>query len=70
MSGMTEVNHSQHQTHDDHAEHGQAGHGGHGDHVAQFRRMFWTMLALAIPTRSARNPGRPLTHCTNSAFRW
>jgi Cu2+-exporting ATPase len=50
---MTEVNHSQHQTHDDHAEHaehGHAGHGGHGDHVAQFRRMFWTMLVLAIPT--------------------
>ena len=50
MPGMTEVNHSQHQTHDDHAEHGHAGHGGHGDHVAQFRRMFWTMLVLAIPT--------------------
>jgi Cu2+-exporting ATPase len=47
---MTEVNHSQHQTHDDHAEHGHAGHDGHGDHVAQFRRMFWTMLVLAIPT--------------------
>ncbi|MCW2561964.1 MAG: copper-(or silver)-translocating P-type ATPase [Mycobacterium sp.] len=50
MSGMTEVNHSQHQTLDDHAEHGHAGHGGHGDHVAQFRRMFWTMLVLAVPT--------------------
>jgi Cu2+-exporting ATPase len=50
MSGMTEVNHAQHQTHDDQAEHGHAGHGGHGDHVAQFRRMFWTMLVLAIPT--------------------
>ncbi len=50
MAGMTEVNHSQHQTHADHAEHGHAGHGGHGDHVAQFRRMFWTMLVLAIPT--------------------
>jgi Cu2+-exporting ATPase len=47
MPSMTEVNHSHHQTHDDHAEHG---HGGHGDHVAQFRRMFWTMLVLAIPT--------------------
>jgi Cu2+-exporting ATPase len=47
---MTEVNHAQHQTHDDQAEHGHAGHGGHGDHVAQFRRMFWTMLVLAIPT--------------------
>lgn len=47
---MTEVDHSQHQTHADHAEHGHAGHGGHGDHVAQFRRLFWTMLVLAIPT--------------------
>ena len=54
MRRMTELNHSQHQTHADHAEHtaehGHAGHGGHGDHVAQFRRMFWTMLVLAIPT--------------------
>ncbi len=47
MAGMTEVDHSQHQTH---ADHGHAGHGGHGDHVAQFRRLFWTMLTLAIPT--------------------
>ncbi|WP_151524697.1 heavy metal translocating P-type ATPase [Serinicoccus kebangsaanensis] len=29
---------------------GHAGHGGHGDHVAQFRRLFWVMLALAVPT--------------------
>jgi P-type Cu2+ transporter len=27
-----------------------AGHAGHGDHVTQFRRLFWIMLALAIPT--------------------
>jgi Cu2+-exporting ATPase len=51
---MTEVNHSQHQTHAEHAEHtaehGHAGNSGHGDHVAQFRRLFWTMLVLAIPT--------------------
>ena len=48
---MTQVNHSQHQAHADHAaEHGHAGHGGHGDHVAQFRRLFWTMLVLAVPT--------------------
>ena len=26
-----------------------AGHGGHGDHVGQFRRLFWIMLALAVP---------------------
>ena len=25
-------------------------HGGHAHHVAQFRRLFWIMLALAIPT--------------------
>ena len=48
---MTEVNHAQHQTHADHAAHtAEHGHAGHGDHVAQFRRMFWTMLVLAIPT--------------------
>jgi Cu2+-exporting ATPase len=40
---------------DDHAGHSghsgsdQHGHSGHGDHVAQFRRMFWIMLVLAIP---------------------
>ncbi|MFZ4893903.1 heavy metal translocating P-type ATPase [Plantibacter sp. Mn2098] len=31
--------------HDQHA-----GHGGHGDHVAQFRRLFWIMLVIAVPT--------------------
>ncbi len=31
-----------------HAGHG--GHEGHGDHVAQFRRLFWMMLVLAVPT--------------------
>ena len=32
-------------------DHGQmSGHAGHGaDHVAQFRRLFWIMLLLAIP---------------------
>ncbi|MGF0118567.1 heavy metal translocating P-type ATPase [Promicromonospora sp. Marseille-Q5078] len=29
---------------------GHGGHGGHGDHVGQFRRLFWIMLALAVPT--------------------
>ncbi|WP_420022563.1 heavy metal translocating P-type ATPase [Clavibacter phaseoli] len=34
--------------------HGHAGHGGgHGDHVAQFRRLFWIMLILAIPVVGA-----------------
>ncbi len=32
-------------------EGGDQGHaGGHGGHVAQFRRLFWVMLALAVPT--------------------
>src|SRR5699024_6636472 len=34
--------------HEEHSAH--QGHGGHGDHVAQFRRLFWIMLALAVPT--------------------
>ncbi|HWV79710.1 MAG TPA: heavy metal translocating P-type ATPase [Isoptericola sp.] len=33
-----------------HAGHDMSGHGGHGDHVGQFRRLFWIMLALAVPT--------------------
>lgn len=39
-------------SHSDHAGHGQhGGHAGHGgDHVAMFRRLFWLMLALAVPT--------------------
>jgi len=33
-----------------HAGHGgMAGHAGHGDHVAQFRRLFWIMLIIAVP---------------------
>jgi len=38
--------------HDDHGHgaHGAMGHAGHGDHVAMFRRLFWIMLALAVPT--------------------
>lgn len=31
-------------------QHGTTGHAGHGDHVAQFRRLFWVMTALAVPT--------------------
>ncbi|MGA8047473.1 MAG: copper-translocating P-type ATPase [Dermatophilaceae bacterium] len=29
------------------------GHSGHDDHVAMFRRLFWIMLALAVPTTLA-----------------
>lgn len=35
----------------DHSAHaGHAGHSGHSGHVAMFRRLFWIMLALAVPT--------------------
>ncbi|MCT1384660.1 heavy metal translocating P-type ATPase [Brachybacterium sp. p3-SID1565] len=46
----THAGHDAHAGHDMHAgHHGHGGHGGHGDHVAQFRRMFWIMLVLAVP---------------------
>ncbi|MDT5069831.1 MAG: P-type Cu2+ transporter [Mycobacterium sp.] len=50
---MTEVNHAQHDTHAEHGHgdhEGTGEHGGHAGHVAQFRRLFWIMLLLAIPT--------------------
>ncbi len=34
-----------HTGHGDHSGHG----GGHADHVARFRRLFWTMLVVAVP---------------------
>ncbi|MGV0782189.1 heavy metal translocating P-type ATPase [Mycolicibacterium sp. XJ775] len=43
---MTTTEHAMHE--DEHAGH--AGHAGHGDHVAQFRRLFWVMAVLAVPT--------------------
>ncbi|MFP7761473.1 heavy metal translocating P-type ATPase [Marisediminicola sp. LYQ85] len=51
--------------HDEHAGHG--GHGGHGDHVAQFRRLFWIMLVMAVPVVAfngmfAMLLGYPLPH--------
>ena len=39
-----------HASPDAHAGHDMSGHGGHGDHVGQFRRLFWVMLVLAVPT--------------------
>ena len=42
-------NHTEQAGHGEHGGHGHAGHAGHGDHVAQFRRLFWIMLVLAIP---------------------
>lgn len=42
--------HSGHEGHSGHSGHGgHAGHAGHGDHVAQFRRLFWIMLVIAVP---------------------
>jgi len=41
---------SGHAGHDQHAGHDMSGHGGHGDHVGQFRRLFWIMLVIAVPT--------------------
>ncbi|QZH61678.1 heavy metal translocating P-type ATPase [Mycolicibacterium farcinogenes] len=43
---MTTTDHVMHE----HEHTGHAGHDGHGDHVAQFRRLFWVMAALAVPT--------------------
>src|SRR5699024_9547523 len=39
--------HGGHRDHQDHGSHG--GHGGHAGHAAQFGRLFWLMLALAVP---------------------
>ena len=33
----------------DTSQHAGMTHGGHGDHVAQFRRLFWVMLVIAVP---------------------
>ena len=42
--------HSGLEGHSGHSGHGShAGHTGHGDHVAQFRRLFWIMLLIAVP---------------------
>jgi Cu2+-exporting ATPase len=48
----TDSGHHAHATHDhgdhDHGGHDHAGH-DHSEHVAQFRRLFWIMLVLAVP---------------------
>lgn len=50
---VTATEHAEHDAHSEHMSHGghegHGGHGGHGDHVAQFRRLFWVMLVLAVP---------------------
>lgn len=49
---LREPAHGGHGGQDPHAGHGMphAGHAGHGDHIGQFRRLFWIMLVLAVPT--------------------
>ena len=46
--------HTGHASHSAHTGHGHQGghhgHGDHGDHLGQFRRLFWIMLVLAVPT--------------------
>ncbi|WP_370584210.1 heavy metal translocating P-type ATPase [Ornithinimicrobium cryptoxanthini] len=43
--------HGGHSGHEGHSGHsGHEGHGGHEGHVAVFRRLFWIMLVLAVPT--------------------
>ncbi|MDN3495142.1 heavy metal translocating P-type ATPase [Planococcus sp. APC 4015] len=45
---VTHGDHEDHSSPKDHAGHG--GHAGHGaDHVAQFRRLFWINLVIAVP---------------------
>ncbi|MFT2816452.1 heavy metal translocating P-type ATPase [Leifsonia sp. A12D58] len=52
---MTMTGHDSHRGHGqmamaDHSGHpGNAGHSGHAGHVAQFRRLFWIMLVIAVP---------------------
>ncbi|MGM1028577.1 MAG: heavy metal translocating P-type ATPase [Actinomycetota bacterium] len=63
MTSASQTGHDEHHSHDEHAVHsdhsdhpdrtdhgGHTGHAGHADHVAQYRRLFWWMLALAVPT--------------------
>jgi len=47
----THDGHNRHEHHDHHEDsgHGHHGHHDHGDHVAQFRRLFWINLIIAIP---------------------
>ena len=52
-NGHAEHQHREHHARHDisgHTRHDTSGHAGHGDHVGQFRRLFWIMLVVAIPT--------------------
>ncbi|WP_146795198.1 heavy metal translocating P-type ATPase [Agrococcus baldri] len=49
--GGSHMSHAGHTDDGGASEHGgHDSHTGHGDHVGQFRRLFWIMLALAVPT--------------------
>ena len=49
-SHETSAHQGEHAGHDEHSEHaGHGEHAAHGGHVAQFRRLFWIMLVLAVP---------------------
>ncbi|WP_024449473.1 heavy metal translocating P-type ATPase [Mycolicibacterium iranicum] len=41
--------HHGHAEHEPHTQHGGHTHAGHGDHVAQFRKLFWINLLVAVP---------------------
>ena len=43
------VDHAVPDAHENPSSGGHGGHSGHGDHAAQFRKLFWVMLGLAIP---------------------
>lgn len=46
--------HAHHSADSDHSRHaGHSGHGGHTGHTERFRRLFWIMLAVAIPVVAA-----------------
>ncbi|OMH32503.1 copper-translocating P-type ATPase [Tersicoccus sp. Bi-70] len=47
-AGSRPAHEHHHGGHESHGA-GHEGHAGHGDHVAQFRRLFWIMLVLAVP---------------------
>ncbi|WP_230671629.1 copper-translocating P-type ATPase [Rathayibacter sp. Leaf248] len=55
LAGHGQQDHSGDEGHSGHGDHGHDGHSGHGGHghsghVAMFRRLFWSMLVVAVPT--------------------
>ncbi len=71
--GEHSVGHSGHPEHSGRHSGRHSSHGGHGDHVAQFRRLFWIMLFLAIPVVGANMMFADLVGYTppdNPAVEW